>query len=118
MNNRGDQAKGGVIEIGSRPKDLKWAYPAAKDEVLDNLRTGDPAEGFLHSVLHLCGIDFQPKPEAAKQAGFAFLRAVVDMLDKQLQRQAGGIVETDAVAPPVAHLLKVIAPECAPVLRS
>jgi integrase len=74
-----------------------------------------PILGVLHSVLHLCGIDFQPNPEAARQAGFAFLRSVVDTLDKQLQRQAGGIVDTDAVAPPVAHPLKVIAPECAPV---
>jgi hypothetical protein len=40
---------------------------------------------------------------------------VVDTLDKQLQRQAGGIVDTDTVAPPVAHPLAVIAPECAPV---
>ena len=74
-----------------------------------------PILGVLHSVLHLCGIDFQPNPEAARQAGFAFLRSVVDTLDKQLQRQAGGIVDTDAVAPPVAHPLKVIAPECAPI---
>jgi len=50
-----------------------------------------------------------------RHAGFAFLRAVFDTLDKQLERQAGGIVDTDTVAPAVAHPLKIVAPECAPV---
>ncbi|MGA2842161.1 MAG: DUF6538 domain-containing protein, partial [Steroidobacteraceae bacterium] len=195
------------------PKDLKWAYPEAQDERLENLHTGDPAEakalsyaaigrikaefqdkrlqrqlsraslspkrigkltdaqlalvggfyqrsvlqqdharrqaglddeefdelgrelasqradlarllaqgksqpiqGVLQTVLHLCGLNFQPTPEEASRAGFAFLRAVVDTLDKQLLRQAGGIVDTDTVAPPVAHPLTVIAPECVPI---
>jgi integrase len=74
-----------------------------------------PILGVLKTVLHLCGLDFQPRAEEASRAGFVFLRAVVDTLDKQLQRQAGGIVDTDTVAPPVAHPLAVIAPECAPV---
>jgi hypothetical protein len=65
-----------------------------------------PILGVLQSVLHLCGLNFQPKPEEARHAGFAFLRAVVDTLDKQLQRQDGGIVDTDAVAPAVAHPLQ------------
>lgn len=39
---------------------------------------------------------------------------MVDTLDKQLERQAGGIVDTDTVAPAVVHPLKIIAPECAP----
>lgn len=74
-----------------------------------------PIMGVLHSMLHLCGIDFQPNPAEARHAGFAFLRAVVDTLDKQLERQAGGIVDTDAVAPAVPHPFKVIAPEHAPL---
>jgi hypothetical protein len=40
-----------------------------------------PIPGVLQSVPDLCGINFSPKPEEARQAAFAFLRAVIDTLN-------------------------------------
>lgn len=68
----------------------------------------------LHGFLHLCGLDFAPDEAEAKRASYVFLRAVVESVDHRLLRQRGDIVETDSVAPEVAHPLATTAPERAP----
>jgi integrase len=68
----------------------------------------------LHSFLYLCGLDYKPDEAEAKRASYAFLRSVVTTLEHQLSRQAGNVVETDAVASPTLHPLQNIAPERAP----
>lgn len=53
----------------------------------------------MTSFIHLCGLDVELSPEETKRAGAVFLRAVVMGLEHQLQRQGGGVVLTEAVAP-------------------
>lgn len=69
----------------------------------------------LKGFLHLCGLDFDPDQVEAKRASYVFLRSVTEALDHQLARQRGDLVDTNKVAPEVAHPLHVVAPERAPV---
>lgn len=80
------------------------------------LAQGNTAPFFpaLQGFLHLCGLDFDPDQAEAKRASYAFLRTIVETLDLQLARQRGEPVQTDVVAPTVAHPLQVIAPDRAP----
>jgi integrase len=69
----------------------------------------------LHGFLYLCGLDFDPEQSEAKRACYQFLRAAVETLDHQIERQRGMLVDTDAVAPQARHPLHAVAPERAPV---
>lgn len=93
--------------------DLGARLTAQRAEFGRMLAQGRTMEMFsaLHGFLFLCGVDYQPDSEEAKRASSAFLRVVVECLDKQLARQRGEPVDTDVVAPDQGHPLQVVAPD-------
>lgn len=61
-----------------------------------------------------CGLKYQPDDEEFRRNGYTFLQCLSETVDHQLKRQAGQVVDTDSVAPPVKHPLQVVFPELAP----
>lgn len=57
----------------------------------------------MHGFMHLCGLSATMTPAEEQKAGYTFLQAVVAGLDHVGARHAGNSVDTDTVAPVVAH---------------
>lgn len=61
-----------------------------------------------------CGIRYCPNEQEIQRSCYTLLQSRVESIDYQLKRQAGEIVYTDVVAPPVKHPLQILFPESAP----
>lgn len=68
----------------------------------------------IQEFLLSCGIRYSPDDEEAQRTGYTFLQTMVDIVDHQMRRQSGQVVDTDSVAPVVKHPLQVVFPFSAP----
>lgn len=71
----------------------------------------------MHGFFHLCGLQFDLPPEETKRVAAVFLGAVISAMDYRMQRQNGGVVQTDTVAPFVQTPKAVANQASAPVVK-
>lgn len=69
----------------------------------------------MRGFFYLCGLQFDLPPEETKRVASVFLGAVISAMDYRMQRQNGGVVHTDAVAPFVQTPKEVAKKASAPV---
>lgn len=61
----------------------------------------EPILPAMRNFIHLLGAEVDLDPEQERQAGYKFLEAVVQALDVRLERQAGRVKPSTAVAPSI-----------------